>query len=138
MAPRGVAHRGQARPCGQAARLDAGGKPARQFRILLDRLQRLGETRVCGILAAGALYALQNHRERIKDDHAKARRFAERGRQQRGAPEAVPDPLLERRVIAGPGQGSNFLKTTEALAPPNPKVFDSAFRTATRRAVFGT
>lgn len=66
------------------------------------------------------------------------RAMRERGREQRGAPEAVPDPLLERRVIAGLNQGSNFLKTTEALAPPNPKVFDSTFRTAARRAVFGT
>jgi len=66
------------------------------------------------------------------------RAVGERGRQERRAPEAVADPLLERRVIAGVGQGSNFLNTTEALAPPNPKVFDSTFRTATRRAVFGT
>ena len=59
---------------------------------------------------------------------ADRRAVGERGRQQLGPPEPVPDPLLERRVIAGRGQGSNFLKTTEALAPPNPKVFDSTLR----------
>jgi threonine aldolase len=33
--------------------------------------------RQAGLLAAGALYALQHHRERIGEDHAKAKRFAE-------------------------------------------------------------
>jgi threonine aldolase len=33
--------------------------------------------RQAGILAAGALYALQHHRERLADDHANARRLAE-------------------------------------------------------------
>jgi threonine aldolase len=37
-----------------------------------------GGMRQVGLLAAGALHALRHHRERIKDDHAKARRFAER------------------------------------------------------------
>jgi threonine aldolase len=36
-----------------------------------------GGTRQAGILAAGALYALRHHRERLADDHASARRFAE-------------------------------------------------------------
>jgi threonine aldolase len=33
--------------------------------------------RQAGIIAAGALYALRNNRERIGEDHIKARRFAE-------------------------------------------------------------
>src|SRR5438105_571030 len=36
-----------------------------------------GGMRQAGIIAAGALYALRNNRERIKEDNAKARRFAE-------------------------------------------------------------
>lgn len=37
-----------------------------------------GGMRQAGLLAAGALFALRHHRERIGEDHAKARRFAER------------------------------------------------------------
>lgn len=33
--------------------------------------------RQAGIIAAGALYALRNNRERIKEDNRKAKRFAE-------------------------------------------------------------
>ena len=36
-----------------------------------------GGMRQAGIIAAGALYALRHNRERIGEDHAKARRFAE-------------------------------------------------------------
>jgi len=36
-----------------------------------------GAMRQSGILAAGALHALRNHRARIADDHANAKRFAE-------------------------------------------------------------
>ena len=81
-----------------------------------------------------ALVVLRPARGPFGDDGA----VGQSGRQERGPAKAVPDPLLERRVIAGLGQGSNFLKTTEALAPPKPKVFDSTLRTSTRRAVFGT
>jgi len=37
-----------------------------------------GAMRQSGILAAAALYAVRHHRDRIADDHANARRFAER------------------------------------------------------------
>jgi len=37
-----------------------------------------GGMRQAGVIAAGALFALQNHRGRLGEDHAKARRFAER------------------------------------------------------------
>jgi threonine aldolase len=36
-----------------------------------------GAMRQSGILAAGALHALEHHRDRLKDDHANARRLAE-------------------------------------------------------------
>lgn len=42
------------------------------------RKQFGGGMRQAGIIAAGALYALKNHRARLVEDHAKARRFAER------------------------------------------------------------
>jgi threonine aldolase len=45
---------------------------ARRFRKMWG-----GAMRQSGILAAGALYALHHHRERLVEDHANARRFAE-------------------------------------------------------------
>jgi threonine aldolase len=36
-----------------------------------------GGMRQAGIIAAGALYALENHRARLSEDHANARRLAE-------------------------------------------------------------
>lgn len=45
---------------------------ARRFRKIWG-----GGMRQAGIIAAGALYALRNNRERLVEDHAKARRFAE-------------------------------------------------------------
>jgi threonine aldolase len=44
---------------------------ARRFRKMWG-----GGTRQAGILAAGALYALQHHRGRLSDDHENAKRFA--------------------------------------------------------------
>jgi threonine aldolase len=51
-------------------------------RVIVDRARRYkkmfgGGFRQAGIIAAGALYALEHHRERLVDDHANARRFAE-------------------------------------------------------------
>ena len=45
---------------------------ARRFRKMLG-----GGMRQAGVLAAAALYALDHHRARLADDHAKARRLAE-------------------------------------------------------------
>ena len=45
---------------------------ARRFRKMFG-----GGMRQAGIIAAGALYALQNHRERLAEDHANARKLAE-------------------------------------------------------------
>jgi threonine aldolase len=44
---------------------------ARRFRKMWG-----GGTRQAGILAAGALYAVEHHRARLADDHANAKRFA--------------------------------------------------------------
>ena len=46
-------------------------KNARRFRKMLG-----GGMRQVGIIAAGALYALAHHRERLADDHANAKRLA--------------------------------------------------------------
>jgi threonine aldolase len=45
---------------------------ARRFRKMLG-----GGMRQAGIIAAGALYALEHHRRRLREDHANARRLAE-------------------------------------------------------------
>ncbi|HJM49066.1 MAG TPA: GntG family PLP-dependent aldolase [Alphaproteobacteria bacterium] len=45
---------------------------ARRFKQMFG-----GGFRQAGVIAAGALYALENHRERLAEDHAKARSFAE-------------------------------------------------------------
>jgi threonine aldolase len=45
---------------------------ARRFRKMFG-----GGMRQAGIIAAGALYALENHRARLAEDHANARRLAE-------------------------------------------------------------
>lgn len=45
---------------------------ARRFKALFG-----GGFRQAGIIAAGALYALEHHRDRLADDHANARRLAE-------------------------------------------------------------
>ena len=59
-------------------------------RELVERARRLrkmwgGGMRQSGILAAAALHALRNHRERLGDDHAAARAFAERAARIEGA-----------------------------------------------------
>ncbi|MCB9840824.1 MAG: aminotransferase class I/II-fold pyridoxal phosphate-dependent enzyme [Phycisphaeraceae bacterium] len=45
---------------------------ARHFRKMVG-----GSMRQSGVIAAGALYAIEHHRERLHEDHAAARRFAE-------------------------------------------------------------
>ncbi len=47
-------------------------KKARRYRKLLG-----GGMRQAGIIAAGALHAVDNHRNRLADDHSNAKRFAE-------------------------------------------------------------
>jgi len=50
-----------------------------EFIARARRLRKMfgGGMRQAGIVAAGALYALRNHRQRLADDHANARRLAE-------------------------------------------------------------
>jgi threonine aldolase len=66
--------KGLGAPVGSAL---AGSRPfisrARRFKALFG-----GGIRQGGIVAAGALYALEHHRPRLAHDHVKARRFAER------------------------------------------------------------
>lgn len=75
-------------------------------RIARARVQRKrlgGGMRQAGILAAGALYALDHHIERLADDHANARAFAE----QVGlaAPGVVdPEAVATNIVVIGTGQ----------------------------------
>jgi threonine aldolase len=59
-------------------------------REAVERARRLrkmwgGGMRQSGILAAAALHALRNHRERLADDHASAKAFAERAARIDGA-----------------------------------------------------
>lgn len=65
--------KGLGAPVGSAL---AGGREliarARRFRKMYG-----GGMRQAGIIAAGALYALEHHRERLAEDHARARRLAE-------------------------------------------------------------
>jgi threonine aldolase len=65
---------------------------ARRFRKMWG-----GGTRQAGVLAAAALYALQQHRARLADDHANAKRFAAIVAQ---APGARVDPaLVETNIV---------------------------------------
>ncbi len=59
-------------------------------RPIIDRARRFkkmygGGFRQAGIIAAGALHALQRHRDRLVEDHDNARRFAEEVAEQAGA-----------------------------------------------------
>jgi threonine aldolase len=56
-----------------------------------------GGMRQAGILAAGALFALQHNRERIREDHDKARAFAERMAATPGA--SVDVTLVETNIV---------------------------------------
>ena len=56
-----------------------------------------GGMRQAGIIAAGALFALKNHRARLGEDHEKARRFAERIAQTPGA--SVDVTKVETNIV---------------------------------------
>ena len=63
-----------------------------------------GGMRQAGIIAAGALYALQNHRQRLIEDHANAKRLAEGLARLPGLeidPARVETNILFFRVTAG-------------------------------------
>jgi threonine aldolase len=71
-------------------------------RELVERARRLrkmwgGGMRQSGILAAAALHALQRHRDRLGEDHAAARSFAERAARIAGA--SVDLPRVETNIV---------------------------------------
>lgn len=79
-------------------------------RDLIERARRFrkmfgGGMRQAGILAAGALFALEHHRERLAEDHARARRLAEVLSELPGAaidPASVETNLVYFRVTRQP------------------------------------
>lgn len=85
-------------------------------RDLIERAHRHrklfgGAMRQAGIIAAGALYALENHIPRLADDHANARRLAEAIRQIDGLelrPPQVDTNLIIYRVDAKLGTAGEF------------------------------
>lgn len=71
-------------------------------RARIQRKRLGGGWRQAGILAAGALYALDHHVERLAEDHAAARGFADAVYE--AAPDAVaPDQVETNIVVVGTG-----------------------------------
>jgi threonine aldolase len=66
-----------------------------EARVLRRRLG--GGMRQAGFLAAGALYALEHHVDRLAEDHARARRLAEACAE--AAPDVVDPSLVETNVV---------------------------------------
>ncbi len=71
-------------------------------RELVERARRLrkmwgGGMRQSGILAAAALHAVRNHRQRLVEDHAAAKAFAERANRIEGA--SVELPSVETNIV---------------------------------------
>lgn len=91
-------------------------KEARRHRKLFG-----GGMRQAGIIAAGALYALENNRERLADDHANAQILADAIRQAEGLtlqPEQVDTNIVIFRVSPALGSAPEFvaaLKAAEVL-----------------------
>jgi threonine aldolase len=85
-------------------------------RDLIERAHRHrklfgGGMRQAGVIAAGALYALENHVDRLADDHARAQRLAEGIRQIDGLelrPPQVDTNLVIYRVDPKLGTGAEF------------------------------
>ncbi len=102
--------KGLGAPIGSAlAGSDADIARARRFRKMFG-----GGMRQAGIIAAGALYALDHHRNRLADDHANAKHLAEALAELPGVqidPADVETNILYFRVTAG-----NAAETVAALA----------------------
>lgn len=76
-----------------------------------------GGMRQAGIIAAGALYALQHHRERLVDDHAHAKMLADTIRNCKGlklVPEQVDSNIVIFEVEKGRGTTAGFMAALEA------------------------
>ncbi len=83
-----------------------------------------GTMRQSGILAAGALHALEHHRERLVEDHANAKRLAEGIAQIPGLSIAMPvvTNMVFFDIARSLGTGAQFcdaLKAAGVLAMPN-------------------
>jgi len=73
--------------------------------------------RQAGIIAAGALYALQHHRERLVDDHVHAEMLADTIRNCKGlklVPEQVDSNIVIFEVEKGRGSTAGFMAALEA------------------------
>ena len=82
-------------------------KEARRHRKLFG-----GGMRQAGIIAAGALFGLQHHRERLKDDHANAQLLADVIRETDGltlTPDSVDTNILIFRVDPALGTAAQFV-----------------------------
>ena len=81
---------------------------ARRFRHLFG-----GGFRQAGIIAAGALHALENHRARLPEDHRRARRLAEG---LAGLPGISADPSgVETNIVRFRTPGMNAFRLAEGL-----------------------
>ena len=93
---------------------------ARRFRKMFG-----GAMRQAGIIAAGALYAVQHHRARLAEDHANARRLA-LGLQQIGGimidPTEVQTNLVffETNEVPAPALAANLLAKGVGMLPTGP------------------
>jgi len=76
-----------------------------------------GGMRQAGLLAAGALFALEHHRDRLHEDHEKARRFAERVSKAPGA--SVELASVETNIVnidlEGPLEGDAVAEAARTL-----------------------
>jgi threonine aldolase len=82
---------------------------ARRFRKMLG-----GGMRQAGIIAAGALYALEHHIERLAEDHRRAKQLAE-GIGQLPGLRVVNDPPETNILIAEVGNGQSALEIARLL-----------------------
>lgn len=88
-------------------------KEARRHRKLFG-----GGMRQAGIIAAGALFGLQHHRERLKDDHANAQIIAETIRNMDGLtlqPDQVDTNIIIFRVDSSLGTATEMVTTLREL-----------------------
>lgn len=83
---------------------------ARRFRKMWG-----GGMRQVGIIAAGALYALRNHRERMADDNKKAKRFAEIIANSKTKVGVNPDFVETNIVLLAPPEEMDMQQTLNGL-----------------------
>jgi threonine aldolase len=72
-----------------------------------------GGMRQAGVIAAAGLHALENHLERLADDHANARRLAQGLREI----SERPGPLQGRLTVAEPATNILFVDVDSAVGP---------------------